>query len=462
MEHSEIKKHIAAFTEKIKKENLPQVVVDSFLYYYHKVINGERGIIFDKDIECVRENEITYSNDLSGYSDTGRKALKNTVRILLNGGLGTSMGLSKAKSLIGVRGEKTFLDIIIQQSEKNNIRLAFMNSFGTDKDTVKAMQKMNLPVFPITFLQHKYPKVLRDGFGPAVCPNNKEIEWNPPGHGDIYAALQTSGMLDKLLSEGITYAFISNSDNLGATVDEAILGYFAQNNFPFLMEVSDRTPSDLKGGHIARHINGNLILREVAQCFESELGAFRDVSCYSFFNTNNIWINLIYLKELIKEKGFVYLPLILNPKTLDPRDDNSPKVYQIETAMGSAISLFDGATAVRVPRSRFYPVKKCSELLAVRSDCYLVADEKLIINPARKLMEIRIHLDPKYYSKIDQFNDRFKEGVPSLIECESLSIIGDVYFEKDVKIAGNVTIKNTGNNPAVITKNSIINKDLTF
>lgn len=462
MKNPDIKSHIASFIKKIEKENLPQVVIDSFLYYYHKILNGETGIIYDKDIECVRENEITYSKNLSGYSDTGKKAIKNSVRIVLNGGLGTSMGLSKPKSLIEVRDGKTFLDILVQQSKRNNIRLAFMNSFGSDKDTTEALRKMNLPVFPILFLQHKYPKVLRDGFGPAVWPANKTKEWNPPGHGDIYAALQTSGVLDKLLSEGITYAFISNSDNLGATVDETILGYFAQKNFPFLMEVCDRTPSDLKGGHIAKHKNGHLILREVAQCFESDLGAFRDVSCYNFFNTNNIWINLIYLKELIKEKGFVYLPLILNPKTLDTKDETSPEVYQVETAMGSAISLFDGATAVRVPRTRFFPVKKCSDLLAVRSDCYLVTDEKLVYNPERKLPEIRINLDSKYYDKIDQFDERFKEGVPSLVECESLTIIGDVFFEKDVKIAGNIIIKNTGNARAVISKNSLINKNITF
>ncbi|MBU1055357.1 MAG: UTP--glucose-1-phosphate uridylyltransferase [Proteobacteria bacterium] len=454
--------HIASFIEKLENEKLPRMVVDSFLYYYHKVINGETGIIYDKDIECMRENEIVYSNDLSGYSVSGKKAINNTVRIVLNGGLGTSMGLSKAKSLIKVREGKTFLDIIVQQAEKSNIKLAFMNSFGTDKDTSDALQKMDLPVLPIMFLQHKYPKILRNSFGPAVWPENAKMEWNPPGHGDIYAALYTSGVLEQLIMQGVKYAFISNSDNLGATVDEAILGYFAQNNFPFLMEVSDRTQSDLKGGHIARHKNGHLILREAAQCIDSELDAFRDISCYSFFNTNNIWINIVYLKELIREKGFVYLPLILNPKTLDPRNETSPEVYQIETAMGSAISLFDGANAVRVPRTRFFPVKKCSDLLAVRSDCYMIRDEKLVYNPERKLPEIRINLDSRYYGKIDQFDDRFKEGVPSLVECESLSILGDVFFEKDVKITGNISINNTSNTPVLVERNSVIDNNITF
>ncbi len=246
-------------------------------------------------------------------------------------------------------------------------------------------------------------------------------------------------------------------------MDEAILGYFAEIGYPFLMEVAERTPSDLKGGHLARHNNGRLILREAAQCPINELDAFRDTSCYRFFNTNNIWINLVYLKDLIKKEGSVHLPLILNPKTLDPRDSDSPRVYQIETAMGAAVSLFDGAAALRVSRSRFFPVKKCNDLLALRSDCYLLTEEeKLIINPERKYKTPRIHLDPDYYGKIDHFNERFKEGPVSLVECEFLQVIGDVYFEKNVKITGNVVITNRGRSRAVIKKGSVIDGDITF
>ena len=463
LENSDAQKHVPSFIEKMKKENLPPVLIDNFVYYYNKVISGEKGIIYDKDIECIRENEIDDAKDLFEYTGAGKKVIRNSIRIVLNGGLGTSMGLSKAKSLIEVRNGKTFLDIIVRQAGKSNVKLAFMNSFNTHEETVAALKKMNLSAFPVLFLQHKFPKILREGFAPAIWPENNALEWNPPGHGDIYTALHTSGILNKLLSEGIEYAFISNSDNLGATMDEAILGYFAEIGYPFLMEVAERTPSDLKGGHLARHKNGRLILREAAQCPVNELDAFKNTSCYRFFNTNNIWINLGYLKDLIEKEGTVHLPLILNPKTLDPRDDNSPRVYQIETAMGSAISLFDGATAVRVPRSRFFPVKKCNDLLALRSDCYLVTDdENLIINPERKYKTLRINLDPDYYGKIDQFNDRFKESSLSLIECESMTVIGDVYFEKNIKIKGNVVITNRGRSRAVIKKGSVIEGDTNF
>jgi len=456
-------KHVPSIIDKMERENLPAVVIDSFIYYYNKVISGETGIIRDNEIECLRANEIDDINDLLEYYDAGKKVIKNSIRIVLNGGLGTSMGLRKAKSLIEVRNGKSFLEIIVKQAERSNVRLALMNSFKTHEDTAEALRKMKLPVLPVLFLQHKYPKILREGFGPAVWPENSELEWNPPGHGEIFTALHTSGILDMLLAEGITYAFISNADNLGATLDESILGYFAEIGFPFLMEVAERTPSDLKGGHLARHKNGRLILREAAQCPVNELDAFKDTSCYRFFNTNNIWINLCYLKDLIEKEGTVHLPLILNPKTLDPRDDNSPRIYHIETAMGAAISLFDGATVVRVPRSRFFPVKKCNDLLALRSDCYIVTEkENLIINPERKYKTLRINLDPDYFGKIDQLNARFKEGAVSLIECESLTVIGDVYFEKNVKITGNVVITNRGRSRAVIKKGSVIEGDINF
>jgi UTP--glucose-1-phosphate uridylyltransferase len=455
--------HLPSFIEKMGKENLPPVLIDNFVYYYKQIISGEKGIIYDRDLECVRENEIDDAKDLSEYAGAGKKAIKHSIRMVLNGGLGTSMGLRRAKSLIQLRNGKTFLDIIVRQAEKSGVRLAFMNSFNTHQDTLAALGRMKLSAFPVLFLQNKFPKILREGYAPAVWPENNQLEWNPPGHGDIYTTLHTSGILNKLLSEGIEYAFISNSDNLGATMDEAILGYFAEIGYPFLMEVAERTSSDLKGGHLARHKNGRLILREAAQCPANELDAFKDTSCYRFFNTNNIWINLSYLKDLIEKEGAVHLPMILNPKTLDPRDENSPRIYHIETAMGAAISLFDGATAVKVPRSRFFPVKKCNDLLALRSDCYLITEEDtLILNPERKYKTLRINLDPDYYGKIDQFNERFKEGAVSLIDCESLTVIGDVYFEKDVKITGNVVITNRGRSRAVIKKGSVIDGDTTF
>ena len=342
--------------------------------------------------------------------------------IKLNGGLGTSMGLTKAKSLLTVKNEKTFLEIIVKQAETCRVKLALMNSFNTHEDTIDALSMIKPSDFPLLFIQNKFPKILQENLAPATWPKNPDLEWNPPGHGDIYSAIYTSGVLNSLLENGIEYAFISNSDNLGATMDESLLGYFCENRLPFMMEVVPRTPSDVKGGHIARHINGRLILRESAQCPEDEMDAFEDIKRYRFFNTNNIWINLKSLKKLIKKHHTVNLPIIKNQKTLDPRNENSPKVFQVETAMGAAISLFEGAAAIRVPASRFFPVKKCNELLAIRSDRFVFSEKNnLILNPKIPAHN-HIALDPKYYGKIDGFDERFSEGIPSLIDCDSLTI----------------------------------------
>ena len=338
-----------------------------------------------------------------------------------------------------------------------------MNSFSTHEDTIATLSMIKPSDSPLLFIQNKFPKILREDLAPATWPKNPDLEWNPPGHGDIYSAIYTSGVLNSLLKNGIEYAFISNSDNLGAIMDESLLGYFSENRLPFMMEVAPRTPSDVKGGHIARHINGRLILRESAQCPQDEMDAFKDIKLYRFFNTNNIWINLKVLEKLIEKHNTINLPIIKNQKTLDPRDENSPKVFQVETAMGAAISLFEGATAIRVPTSRFVPVKKCNDLLAIRSDRFVFSKEdNLILNPRISSQTIAIDLDQKYYGKIDLFDERFAEGIPSLIDCESLTIDGDVRFEKNVTIKGEVVIKNIGKSQAVIKEGMVVNEDLIF
>jgi len=463
MKQSNSPKHLSSFILKMEKERLPPVVIDTFSYYYKQILAGETGLVFDKDIRPVDPNEIEDFNNIKDFASAGRNVLKNTVIITLNGGLGTSMGLTTAKSLLEVKKDKTFLEIILNQAEQLGVKLALMNSFSTHEDTISAISKLNPIDFPLLFQQHKFPKILQEGFGPVSWPDNTELEWNPPGHGDIYTALYTSGTLQNLIDDNIIFAFISNSDNLGATMDEFLLGYFSENKFPFMMEVAERTPADLKGGHLARHRNGRFILREAAQCPNDELNAFRDLRCYGLFNTNNIWINLIYLKDLIEKNKIIRLPMMCNPKTLDPRNEESPTVYQIETAMGAAISLFEDAAAIKVSRSRFFPVKKCNDLLAVRSDCFpLTKENNLTLNPKRKSDTIKINLDPKYYGKFDLFDERFTEGVPSLVDCESLTIEGDVRFEKNISIKGKVIIKNNNMSQAVIKEGSILEGNISL
>jgi len=461
------------FAEKMEKSGLAPTVIDIFRHYYGLLVRGETGLITKGDIDPVREGEIADAEKLTGLTEAGRSALEKLVVIKLNGGLGTSMGLSRTKSLLEVMNGLSFLDIISRQilsyRHKQGVRLPviFMNSFNTDTDTLEALAPYDdLPVegIPLSFLQHKFPKVFQDGLAPATWPTDADLEWNPPGHGDIYTALVTSGMLQKLLDAGIRYAFVANSDNLGAVMDETILGYFAENNFPFMMEVTDRTEADSKGGHLARLKNGRLTLREIAQCPEDEVEEFQDIHVYSYFNTNTIWVNLLALKALLDaHHNVIHLPMIRNPKTVDPKDDSTPHVYQLETAMGSAISIFDGATAIRVPRTRFAPVKKCQDLLALWSDCYVLTEDYYVIqNPRRRPDPLVTRLDSKYYKKIDQLKARFPHGAPSLLDCASFEVQGDVVFGKGVVVRGKVVIANRSDSQVAIADGNVIEKDLAF
>jgi UTP--glucose-1-phosphate uridylyltransferase len=455
--------YLAEFIDKMRDEGLPQIIIDTFSFYYDQVISGATGMIPDTDIRPVDQEEIADAAALERYAPAGRKALGQAVMIVLNGGLGTSMGLTGPKSLLTVKDNRSFLQIIIEQAAAKGVRLAFMNSFNTDAKTRAAVQAIAPQTSPLFFLQHKFPKILQKNYSPAQWLENPELEWNPPGHGEIFTALVTSGLLANLLDEGVKYALIANCDNLGATLDPALLGYFADQRFPFMMEVAQRTPTDMKGGHIARHVNGRLILREIAQCPEKDLAAFQDIQYYRFFNVNSLWIDLRALNELVQAKRVIHLPMILNPKTIDPRDKKSPAIYQIETAMGAAIALFEGATAVKVPVTRFRPVKKCADLLSLRSDCFVFQPNgSLVPNPDRHLDRVQVKLDPAFYTRIDDFEQRFAKGVPSLLDCEALTITGDVFFEKDVIVKGNVHLHNPNSEAAVIPQGSTIEGDVSF
>merc|ERR1719261_2279979 len=265
-----------------------------------------------------------------------------------------------------------------------------MNSFSTSADTLKALKSyrgLAARGLDLEFVQNKAPKVDASDLKPATWEKEPSHEWCPPGHGDLYPAMVGSGALEKLLQKGIKYMFVSNSDNLGATMDLKILAYFADSGAPFMMECADRTEADKKGGHLAKKKEGGgLTLRESAQCPKDDEAAFQDTGKYKYFNTNNLWVDLEKLKALFDANGgAIPLPVMLNDKTVDPRDKKSTKVIQLETAMGAAISCFEGAIALRIPRTRFAPVKTTNDLLALRSDAYvLTPDLRIELAPGRK------------------------------------------------------------------------------
>lgn len=427
----------------MEAESLPEIFINAFADYYERLVRGETGLIPETAIRPVED--LLDSSDLpSELRAVGETAQARTVVIKLNGGLGTSMGLAQAKSLLPVRDGWTFLDIIAGQALHARTPLMLMNSFATDRDSSRALSRYPdlARELPLSFLQHKQPKITQQGLRPVSWPADPELEWCPPGHGDLYTALVTSGALDAMLNAGYEYAFVSNADNLGAVLDTAILGYIVMHRVPFLMEVADRTEMDTKGGHLARRLDGSLILRESAQCPARDQDAFRDVDRHRFFNTNNLWFDLRSLERLMHEcDGRLGLPMIRNAKTVDPRAKDSTPVFQLETAMGSAIAVFAGARAIHVPRARFAPVKTTNELLVVRSDACELTDE-LRIRPSS--VGPVVTLDARYYGNLDDFDARFPYGPPSLARCSSLDVRGDFKFGRGVVLERRVQLLNNG------------------
>ncbi len=447
-------------------DGAPPLVIEAFLQNIRRWSSGELGLISGNSLSPL--GRFPRLADLDQLDPASESAIAHTVLIKLNGGLGTSMGLERAKSLIVAKNGLTFLDIIVRQVEflrrrcRAPLPLLLMNSFSTDADSLAALARehpdfSNGDNIPLSFSQHRVPKLEPVTHLPAKWPENPSLEWCPPGHADIYHALQTTGLLDKLLRCGFRYAFVSNADNLGALLHMGILGHIARNNIPFLMEVTARTECDRKGGHLAREkTTGRLLLRESAQCPPSETSDFQDISKYSLFNTNNIWLNLEALRDmLLAANGLPQLPLIVNQKTIDPTRPDTPPVVQLEAAMGSAIACYDHAEALVVPRFRFAPVKTTNDLLSIRSDLYTLGEEhQVALHPRRFTPPPDVRLDSRFYKNIADFEKRFSKGAPSLLQCDSLKIDGDIFFGANIRIEGDVHLRNPTSTPAHIADES--------
>ncbi len=416
----------------LRRRRMPEAFVRAFLSARAAALRGPAWI---------REAQIEPVEALPRLSPGGAEASAadraRTVAITLNGGLGTTMGMQAPKALLHAANGRTFLDLTLQQAEAAGVRPLLMNSFATDRTVRAELDGGDAPVE--CFLQHLAPKLDPRRLAPVRSPGQPALAWCPPGHGDLYTALGTSGALSRLLDAGVRYAFLSNVDNLGGWPDPRILGHFIASGAPFLMEVVRRTEGDWKGGHLARRRgDGGLVLRETAQCAPEDREAFRDAGRYRYFNANNLWMRLEALRDALdRSGGFLPLPVIVNPKTTDPRDPESPPCVHLEQAAGSAISVLPGATAIEAPRRRFAPVKTTANLLVLRSDVYDVGGDGRI--EARRDPP-PLELDPGRYRFVSDLETRFPHGPPSLVACDRLRIEGDVRFGRNVVCEGAVTV----------------------
>jgi UTP--glucose-1-phosphate uridylyltransferase len=438
---------LRAAEEKMREAGQPEEAVRSFRRNYERVDAGESAYLPSQELEPVSG---VAAFDALDETDPG-EVLQHVAVIKLNGGLATTMGLQHPKSLLEAREGHTFLDVIIGQllalRERYDVRLplVLMNSESTQAETDKALEAHpELDVgLPLVFMQSMIPKLEAETLAPVSWPPDPSLEWCPPGHGDVYGALRRSGVLEKLLGAGFRFAMISNSDNLGALVDPRIPAHMAAREIPFLMEVVEGTKAERKGGHLARRrSDGQIVLRESAQVPPEDEESFGDYRHWRYYNTNNLWVDLRALDaELERSDGVLDLSLIVNRKTVDPRDSNSPAVLQLESAMGSAIQSFPGAELLCVPRTRFVPVKTTNDLLTLRSDVYTIEDGMVVAPvPERAGRLPFVDLDKRFYGVIDKFEARFPAGAPSLREAERLVVHGDVTFGAGVVVRGDVEV----------------------
>jgi UTP--glucose-1-phosphate uridylyltransferase len=435
--------------DKMRAAGAHEEAISAFQDAYTRLISGGEALLPTADLEPA--GDVAALEDLP-EADVAQ-ALGQTALIKLNGGLATSMGLQEPKSLIEVHGGHTFLDVIVGQAKALRARygvqlpLILMDSDATRTATLAALEAMggvDNGGLDADFLQSMIPKLEAETLGPVAWPDAPALEWCPPGHGDVYGALRRSGMLAALRDRGIRYAMISNADNLGAQLDPRIVGHMAAEQIPFLMEVVQGTEADRKGGHVARRrADGQLVLRETAQTPPEDQESFRDYRRWRYYNTNTLWVDLDVLDRRLEERhGVLSLPLIVNRKTVDPRDDDSPDVIQLESAMGAAIESFEGAALLLVPRTRFAPVKTTDDLLVLRSDVYTISEDMVVAPLPERAGDLPyVELDKHFYKLIDAFEARFPGGPPSLRQAERLVVSGDVTFGSGVTVRGSVSLQ---------------------
>ena len=438
---------VTAAADKMRDAGQSDASIRQFSFALERVLSGAETMIPSSELEPAPDVP-----ELDGLPDgDAASALEGLAVIKLNGGLATSMGLQQPKSLLEARDGRTFLEIIAGQTlalrRRYGVRLPLilMNSDATREPTSSALAhfpELATPDLPEDFLQSMVPKLDAESMLPARWPAATELEWCPPGHGDVYASMVGAGLLDALRKQGFRHVMISNSDNLGATIDPRIAGHIVREGIPFLMEVVLGTAADRKGGHIARRLSdGQLVLRETAQTPPEDEESFRDYERWRYYNTNSLWIDLEAIADRFADDGRLELPVIVNRKTVDPRDKSSTPVLQLESAMGAAIGSFPGASLLQVPRTRFVPVKTTDDLLLLRSDVFRLGDEfrvELAVDGNRG--QPFVALDKQYFGMIDDFEARMPDGPPSLREAQRLVVGGDVRFGAGVAVRGDVEI----------------------
>nr|OQO27144.1 putative UTP--glucose-1-phosphate uridylyltransferase [Rachicladosporium sp. CCFEE 5018] len=436
--------------------------MDNFFALFRRYLNDKaKGNEIDwSKISPPKPEQVVEYNSLANNESV--EFLSKLAVLKLNGGLGTSMGCVGPKSVIEVRDGMSFLDLSVRQIEylnrtyDVNVPFVLMNSFNTDVDTANIIKKYeghNIDI--MTFNQSKYPRILKDSNLPAPKSADSQIsDWYPPGHGDVFESLYNSGILDKLLERGVEIVFLSNADNLGAVVDLNILQHMVESRSEYIMELTDKTKADVKGGTIIDY-EGQARLLEIAQVPKQYVNEFKSIKKFKYFNTNNIWMNLRAVKRIV-ESNELAMEIIPNGKTIpaDKKGEADISIVQLETAVGAAIRHFNNAHGVNVPRRRFLPVKTCSDLMLVKSDLYALKHGQLVMDTNRFGGAPLIKLGNDF-KKVSNFQARIS-SIPKILELDHLTVTGAVNFGRGVVLKGTVIIVATEGSTIDIPPGSIL------
>ncbi len=451
-------------TKKMQSRGIDQKCINEFLNMVRRVPNSNSGYIplaetSPPDSRMIIDSE-TLGENQNELERLGRKLLTKAVVIKLNGGRSTSMGGLVPKGILEVKNGRCYLEIIVGQIEAikrkwgAEIPLVLMNSFFTHERTMEILADYNCN--PHIFIQNQVPRLLQDSLLPMET--DTDDDWAPPGHGDVFISLKRTGILERLIKSGKKWAFISNLDNLAACLEPWILGLISTQNIDFLLEVTDRTSVDRKGGTLVIH-NNKLQLLELAQVEPEERDSFMDIERFKVFNTNNLWVDLEALAAALNNQTPA-LPLIQNHKTI-----GGLKIIQLESAMGAAIGIFPRARGLRVGRDRFFPTKKIGDLFLLQTDfCILDSMDRIRVNPKRPPdLSVRpsVVFDVNFLDFPHKIPERFEDPSSiSLVLADSFEVSGPVFFEKNVRIEGHVAIKVPNGKPYRIYQGSILKNAL--
>lgn len=441
---SQMRNSLNALVDSAPKESQDkfEVEMDNFFGLFRRYLADKASgttLDWEKIRSPSREENVAYED----IKTDGEENLDKLAVLKLNGGLGTSMGCVGPKSVIEVRDGQSFLDLSVRQIEHLNrkynvdVPLLLMNSFNTDGDTQQMIKKYQGHRINIrTFNQSRFPRIFKDSLLPVPASFDDQLDtWYPPGHGDLFEALIASGQLDALLEQGKEVLFVSNGDNLGATVDTKILAHMLETGAEYIMELTDKTRADVKGGTLISYDN-QVRLLEIAQVPKEHTEEFKSIKKFKNFNTNNLWINLRAVKELV-ESNSMELEIIPNQKQIKV-GNSEVNVLQLETAVGAAIRYFKNAHGVVVPRSRFLPVKTCSDLLMVKSDLFYLEHGALKFEPTRYGGAPLIKLG-SHFKKFNSFQAHIPH-MPKILELDHLTVTGNVSFGRQVQLKGTVII----------------------